>query len=225
MSRLIVTTVNAETYNTARPQRAVTANSVVAGVIQTSGNVNSPRIITSGSGGYQFIERIPLENMEMANTSNISGYSSINIIIESLLPANTSTTGPKAWLQVSCDGGTVYANSNTFHVFTLVANNFVGDSVSQSDHPERLTTFGIANLSNSGGCSGIVTFAGNKAGVTTRYDSLLDYRSGETDQVWNYQERGFGKILLPSKITNYRIRLTEGSLIANGTLTIEGIPG
>lgn len=227
MSTLQVGQIDSPTFNLTDPVGVITADSM-----NVAGNVSGDRIIRTGSSAFQFIERIPLEGVQMANTVNISGYSTLRWTIEGLLPANTNTTGgPKPWLQVSTDGGTVYANANSygFHTSDSNANSAVVDSSTYDDTNGAyvLTYWGLDNVTSTGGGSGWMYLFGNKAGVTTRIISVFDYRSGQNTNgsPWTYQDRGLGRILFPDKITNYRLRLTEGSLIANGTITIEGIPG
>ena len=229
MSELKVNQLDVGVLNVA----TLLADTVNAASITASGNVTAGRVIVTGPSSYQFIERIPLAGVQMANTVNISGYSSLKWTIEGLIPANTNTSGgPKPWLQVSTDGGNLYANVNNFAFHTTSANaNNVSD-IGSNSHDDQLgryilTYWGLDNVASTGGGSGIMYIHGNKAGVITRIQSNFDYRSGENDNgsPWNYQDRGFGRILQPNKITNYRLRLTEGSLISNGTITIEGIPG
>lgn len=227
MSTLQVGLIDSPTFNLTDPVGAITADAATV-----TGNVSGNRVITTGPSGYQFIERIPLANVQMANTSNISGYSTLRWTIEGLLPANTNTSGgPKPWLQVSTDGGTLYANANSyaFHTSDSNANSVTVSSSTYNDTNGTyvLTQWGLDNIAFTGGGSGWMYFFGNKAGVTTRILSTFNSRSGENNNgsPWNYQDRGMGRILQPNKITNYRLRLTEGSLIANGTITIEGIPG
>lgn len=231
MSELRVNTLDVETLNVGNIiMETLTANTVNANSVTVSGNVSADRYIVTGPSGFQFIERMTLTNVEMANTSNISGYSSLRWSIEGLIPANTSTSGPRPMIQVSTDG-TNYANVNNYlsHVSSSNGASLGGGSSSRDDSNGTfvLSRFGVSNLSNSGGGSGTVYLWGNKPGVTTRLQSVFDYRSGEIDSgsPWNYQDRGYGRILLPDKITNYRIRFTEGSAIANGVIIVEGIPG
>lgn len=221
MSTLVVDRFDVEVLNVATLLTdTVTANSVVS-----SGNVTAARVITT-IPEYQFIERIPLAGMAMANTSNIAGYSQVRIIIENVQGANDTSD---LWLQFSNDGGTVYANANnysshyTYLEGVLGFNGVTGDS--GTGH--RLTRWGISNLANSGGVSGIMDILSNKPGLDNRYQSIIHYRSGETgvDGPWNYAQRGMGRVNRVSKITNLRFKMTRNDIIANGTLTIEGLPG
>lgn len=228
MSELQVSVLDIETLNVG----TLVTETVNASSMVVSGNVTAARVITSGPSSFQFIERIAMANVQMMNTSNIMAYSTLRWTIEGLLPANTNVTGgPKPWLQVSTDGGTLYANANSFAFHTTSANAN-SSAVNSNSHDDSngayvLTFWGLANNVSSGGGSGIMYMFGNKAGQTTRIQSNFDYVSGENDNgsPWNYQDRGMGRILQPNKITNYRLRLTEGSLIVRGNVIIEGIPG
>lgn len=228
MSELQVNTLDVETLNVG----TLLAETVTANTVTSSGNVTAARVITTGPSSFQFIERIAMANVQMMNTSNIIGYSTLRWTIEGLLPANTNTTGgPKPWLQISTDGGTLYANANSFGFHTSSANAN-SSTVNSNSHDDSLgayvlTFWGLTNVASSGGGSGIMYMFGNKANETIRIQSNFDYRSGENDNgsPWNYQDRGMGRILQPNRPTNYRLRLTEGSLIVKGNVIIEGIPG
>lgn len=219
MSTLTVGVVNKETYNLASP----------VGIVSTAqanitGNVSADRVITTIKE-YQFIERIPLEGVAMANTSNISDYSQLRIIIESALPANNESD---LWFQISNDGGTVYANSNNMSaLYNYLAGVVLETSTTgDSGTGHRLSRWGISNLANSGGISGIMDVLSNEANVDNRYQTILHYRSGETGASgpWNYMHRATIRVNREAPATNYRFKLTHNDVFANGTLIIEGVP-
>lgn len=219
MSTLTVGVVNKETYNLASP----------VGIVSTAranitGNVSADRVITTIKE-YQFIERIPLEGVAMANTSNIAGYSQLRIIIESALPVINESD---LWFQISNDGGTVYANSNNLSaMYSYMANITVETSATgDSGTGHRLTRWGISNLANSGGLSGIMDFLSNEPNIDNRFQTILHYRSGETGAggPWNYMHRGYGRFNRVAPATNYRFKMTLNGSFANGTIIVEGIP-
>lgn len=192
----------------------------ITGDIRATGNI-------SANTGWQYFETLLANSSGAITTSNISGYKSIRMTMESLFPDLSSSNG-FATIQLSSDGGATWANasmaSNWHYQYANVNSVFTDYGYGSRGEASLGNTICYWGLSNNTsflqGLSGTIEINGlrNSSNAIVRGDYL--YASPLGNNFYYYNERSFA-ITNTAAPTHIRIKTRNGINITAGRIVIE----
>ena len=187
----------------------------LAALLDSSGDVVAGALDNAGGGGGGAWEVVSSTTLTSSATSvdfSLSGYSNFMLIMDGVLPANSSNLTPK--FRFSKDGGSTYlSSSGSYHntavstasnltsgVFTS-GNNFVGNAYMNATLPYR----GQVHISVDAPTTALFKMAGYVWASTERYvaNGMVAVQTGTA--------------------THIRITDHSGTGFSDGTFTLYGI--